>query len=377
MTLKPTLNRPLIERLWQRNLPLAYCPLWAALVPLAALYGGGLAIRNRWWLTMSRHCGVPAVSVGNLTVGGNAKTPFTLMLAAELAARGVRVGIVSRGWAASRIGLEAALVSDGAQILLDPREAGDEPVMMAKSFAGPIAVARRRIDAINLLARRFRPDLVLLDDAFQHHRLRRDFDLLLVSEAQGFGNGWLLPAGPLREPLSAITRADAVVLISSGGRSDALTAAERGALERKPLFHAALRPHSLVHSEGGRWCEGPLTLGGRRVTAVSGLASAQGFHMMLKELGCEVAGALEYPDHHDYSPSDFENIIAAADHAEFIVTTEKDLVKLERFPSPPVPLYALRLEVAMDPGEETRLLGMVLERVKRPAPATRCSNPAG
>src|SRR5712692_2000785 len=204
-------HRPLLEGLWQRDLPTHLWPLWAALTPASALYSVALAIRERWWPMMARHAGVTTMSVGNLTVGGNGKTPFTLFLAARLRAQGLNVGIVSRGW--GRRGSGAQLVSDGPRILLGPDEAGDEPVMMAKSFDGPIAIARRRIDAIRLLQKLGRLDLVLLDDGFQHMRVRRDVDVLVVNFERGFQNGWTLPAGPMRERLGAARRAQIVVVL--------------------------------------------------------------------------------------------------------------------------------------------------------------------
>jgi tetraacyldisaccharide 4'-kinase len=232
---------------------------------------------------MARHAGVTTISVGNLTVGGNGKTPFTLFLATRLRAQGLSVGIVSRGW--GRRGSGAQLVSDGTRILLGPDEAGDEPVMMAKCFDGPIAVARRRIDAIKLLAERFPLDAVILDDGFQHVRLKRDLDLVLVNGTRGIGNGWVLPAGPMREPLAALRRADATIVMGPDEhRDDSLNTVMRHVLHDKPdllrdkpILRAMIRPRNLVHAEREGWRESPLALAGRRVVAVSGLADASGF----------------------------------------------------------------------------------------------------
>src|SRR5713101_1796320 len=255
-------HRPLLERLWQRDLPTHLWPLWAALTPASALYSSALAIRERWWRMIARRAGVTTISVGNLTVGGNGKTPFTLFLTTRLRAQGLSVGIVSRGW--GRRGSGAQLVSDGT--LLGPDEAGDEPVMMAKSFAGPIAVARRRIDAIKLLAERFPLDVVILDDGFQHVRLKRDLDLVLVNAARGFGNGWLLPAGPMREPLAALRRADATIVMGPDEHcDDSLNTAMRHVLRDKPILRAMIRPRNLVHVEHGGWRETPFAFAGRRV----------------------------------------------------------------------------------------------------------------
>ncbi len=375
-----SLHRPLLERLWQRDLPPHLWPLWAALAPASALYSVALAIRERWWRSMARHAGVTTISVGNLTVGGNGKTPFTLFLAVRLRAQGLNVGIVSRGW--GRRGSGAQLVSDGPRILLGPDVAGDEPVMMAKCFDGPIAVARRRIDAIKLLAERFPLDAVILDDGFQHVRLKRDLDLVLVNGTRGIGNGWVLPAGPMREPLAALRRADATIVMGPDEHcDDSLNTAMRHVLgdksillpdkpillRDKPILRAMTRPRNLVHAEREGWRETPLAFAGRRVVAVSGLADASGFHAMLRELGANLMRAIEYPDHHDYGPGDWENIVAAASDAEMAVTTEKDLVKLGRFSSPGLSLYALRLEVSMDERDEGRLFAAIMEHIHKPS----------
>src|SRR6185437_10096602 len=210
-------NRSRLERLWQNDLALHERLLWTTLVPAAGAYRIALGARALWWRRMKRRARPLVVSVGNLTLGGNAKTPFTLFLASRLRMRGLRVAIVSRGWGRTPSAERAILVSSGEQLLARLDEAGDEAVMMAKSFAGPIAVARRRIDGIELVEKRVGPlDAVVLDDAFQHVRLARDIDLLLMNAERGMGNGWLLPAGPMREPLSAARRADAVITIDEG-----------------------------------------------------------------------------------------------------------------------------------------------------------------
>ncbi len=358
-------SRSLIERLWQSPLPPRWRLVWAALTPAAALYSGVMALRERWWRTRSARSGVATISVGNLTVGGNGKTPFTLFLASRLLAHGFAVAIVSRGWGRSSGRGTPVLVSDGTRCLASPREAGDEPVMMAKSFGGPIAVARRRIDAIGLLCARGRFDAFILDDGFQHLRLQRDLDLLLINAARGFGNGWVLPAGPLREGRAAIARADAIVLIDSGSpRTKVPNVADLALPGRVPIFRVAIRPRALVHGDAAGWHESPLALSGRRVVAVSGLADPAGFHAMLRELGATIIATFEFPDHHDYTPQDFEDLLVAGGGADLIVTTEKDLVKLELFPAPGVSLYALRLEVSMDSSDEARLFELVTARIR-------------
>jgi tetraacyldisaccharide 4'-kinase len=340
--------------------------LWTALIPGAAVYRVALLARSAFWRGMRRAARPAVVSVGNLTVGGNAKTPFALFLASRLRVRGLKVAIVSRGWGGQPASARASLVSDGEQLLMGPGEAGDEAVMMAKAWKGPVAIARRRIDAIRLLEGRLGTlDAVVLDDAFQHQRLARDVDLLLISGERGLGNGWVLPAGPMREPVSAARRADAVILIESSPdapTSDHLEISLPSVLgAHGQLLRATLRPSALVAPGGtAGWLQAPPALTGRRVLAVSGIADARGFYRMVRELDADLVGVLDYPDHHVYTPRDWQNIVAAArDAGAVTVTTEKDLVKLERFPFERDSLYALRVEIAMDAGDDARLFKII------------------
>lgn len=363
-------RRPWIEHLWFRRARWYEMPLWIGLVPASLAYGAAQSVRNAFWRIARRRPGVRTVSVGNLTVGGNGKTPFTLFLASRMAAHGFSAAVASRGFGRRRM-KRARLVSDGREIKLSPEEAGDEPVMMAKSFAGPIAVARRRIDAVRLLKDAFNPDVVILDDAFQHAALARDVDLVLVNRERGLGNGWRLPAGPMREKLRAVRRASAVILMSSASpnQPSALSAGQMKALSRAPVLRAALRPRALVRIENGKWVEEPLAIAGRRVLAVSGLADPSGFYAMLREIGADLAGVLEYPDHHDYTPADWQTIVNAAPDADIVVTTEKDLVKLEKFPFARDSLYALRLEVVMNAEDLAQLDELVIGGMRETAAA--------
>jgi tetraacyldisaccharide 4'-kinase len=372
-------SRPWLERLWQNPLPFQYLPLWAALTPASQIYQAAVAVRERWWEGRSRHAGVPTISVGNLSVGGNGKTPFTLFLARMLREHGIAAGIISRGWGRRSHGPPRAIVSDGRQIMLDVYQAGDEPLMMAKSFDGPIAIGRRRAGAIELLKdfmeNHGQPlDAVILDDGFQHLRLKRDLNLLLINAARGFGNGWLLPAGPMRDSPAAIARAEAVVLVDHGQeRTWLLSDAERQLLAGRPLLHARLEPRALVTAEPPpedltappRWREYPLAMEGRRAVAVSGLADPSGFHAMLARLGAKVIATFAFPDHHNYGPYDVENILDAARHAEMVITTAKDLVKLEYFPLTGLALYALRVDLTMPAAEAECLLEMAKAVIAR------------
>jgi len=234
-------------------------------------------------------------------------------------------------------------------------------VMMARAFQGPVAIARRRIAAINLLKQTGPLDAVVLDDAYQHLPLARDLNLLLVNAERGFGNGWVLPAGPMREGIAAAGRADAVIMLAAQAHAaPRLNARQLARLERIPALRARIEPGTLVYPENGRWREvSAQSVGGRRVLAVSALADPASFYAMLRELEAELVGVLEYPDHYRYAPADWQRIWRAAAAADLVVTTEKDLVKLERFPFPRNSIAALRLEISMG-ADEQRLLAMAL-----------------
>jgi len=210
-------------------------------------------------------------------------------------------------------------------------------------------------------------DAIILDDGFQHARLRRELDLVLISRERGLGNGWMLPAGPMREPLAALRRAAAVVIVSADASlKSALSAAQLARINQGRVLTAALRPQSLISVASGAWRVSAPSLTGRRVLAVSGLADPAAFHAMLRELEADLVGVLDFPDHHSYTAADWQEIASAAREVDLIVTTEKDLVKLERFPFARDSLYALRLEVTMPEGDGRALDDLLLARIRIP-----------
>src|SRR5260370_32496446 len=248
---EPGLHRPRIERLWERKLSARELAGWLPLAAAAGLYRLGVGARHLYWQKNKRRADLTTISVGNLTVGGNGKTPFTLFLANRLQSQGLRIAIVSRGYNRARTADLAILVSDRGVLKVSPEQAGDEPTMLAKSFTGPIAVARRRIDAIELLSQLGPVDAVILDDGFQHERLHRDVDLLLVSDQHGFGNGWMVPAGPMREPIGCWGRARAIVMVNFGNQPSALSPSEKTMLSSRTILGASIPPHSFLAIDNG------------------------------------------------------------------------------------------------------------------------------
>src|ERR1035437_10941792 len=366
---EPSPNRPRIERLWQRDLPAPFLPIWFGLAAAAGFYRVGGPARHLYWRMMKRRGPGVAGSGGDLMGGGNGKTAVPLFFDIRLQSHWLRVGIVSRGYQRARSKARAELVADGGKLKISPEDAGDEPAMMAKSFTRPIAVARRRIDGVELLSKLGPLDAVILDDGFQHVRLNRDADLVLVSNERGFGNGWMIPAGPMREPIRAVSRADAIVVMNFGTGASAIRPSQMKKLTARKILHASVRPRALLVTENGGGRESPLGLGGRRVLAVSGLADSSGFYAMLRELDADLVGVFDYPDHHAYTLADWQAMVNAMRDTDLVVTTEKDLVKLERFPFPRDSLYALRLEVTMDAADARALDELILGRMSAAATA--------
>jgi len=359
------------HRAWDREGALGGA-MWAALVPAAIAYGAGVRVRNflydRGWRRAAR-VAAPVVSVGNLTVGGTGETPVVVWLAEELERRGHSVGVLSRGYGRRSRGTK--VIAQGGRPVVSVEASGDEPAMIGRRIRGPVVVAGRREAGARVAIERG-ARVLLLDDGFQHRAIARDFDLLLVDDERPIGNGWTLPSGPLREPLRNATRADAVLAVDRGSprAEGGLPAAwvHAGRFER-PCYRGVLVPRALVWPDGETWTEAPLArLAGQRILVVSGIVGPQALYAMVQQWEGQIVNVLEFPDHHWYDRDDFATIRKAAREADLIVTTEKDLVKLERFPFVRGGLMALRLGVAVEGAEELlAAISAVLRRGAGPA----------
>ncbi len=301
----------------------------AALLPLAAaaaLYGAGARIHRslyRRGLLRARRVPGSVVSVGNLTLGGNAKTPAAAWLASALQRRGHKVALASRGHG-GRGGPGVVVVSDGRSARGRAEEVGDEALVLAAHAPGvPVLVARDRGRAALHALEAFGADLLVLDDGFQHHRLARDLDLLLVDAAAGFGNRRVVPRGPLREPLRALRFADAVGFVDGEPAAAELAALARFAPQAR-RFRARRRPAALRPLDGGPEAP-PESLAGAEVGIVSGLARPAALRATLEGLGARVVAERRFGDHHRYRPRD---LVGLAGGAPLWITTEKDALKI-------------------------------------------------
>lgn len=321
-----------LNRVWyERPAP----PWW--LVPLSIAYGAACGARRALYARRLRRTvrlARPVVVVGNLTVGGTGKTPLVCWLAGRLAERGFKPGIVTRGYGGAARGARRVDPSD------DPALAGDEPVLLARRSGLPVAAGRDRPAAAQLLIDAG-CDVIVSDDGLQHYALARDCEVVVIDGDRRFGNGWLLPAGPLRETRSRLASADAVVV--NGGR---------------PLLEGAfsmrLEAQGAVALDGGR--RSPLTaFTGLTVHAVAGIGHPERFFNMLRAHGIEVIGH-PLPDHARLGPQD----IRFPDRRP-VLMTEKDAVKCadaadERH-------WYVPVSACFDGGESNTLLDRVTDRI--------------
>lgn len=322
----------------------------------AVVYGVGVSFRNRSFdagLRRARRVGAPVISVGNLTTGGTGKTPFVAWLARTLGELGARPAILSRGYGSQGGPNDEALVL--AQVLPNVR-----------NYLGPDRVA-----SAQKALREAAADVFVLDDGFQHRRLHRDLDVVLVDATDPFGGERLLPAGFLREPLRGLARAGYVLLT----RADAIGAAERGLLAERLRRLApgaghgevAFRPTALVQADGRRL---PLErIRGARVLAFCGIGNPRPFFDSLAGLGATVVQGVAFPDHHAYRDADLQRLsrLASESRPDLVAATQKDLVKIRQAELGGVPLAALWIEAEWL-GGEGEFLGRLREilRVAKP-----------
>jgi tetraacyldisaccharide 4'-kinase len=276
----------------------------AWLWPLAALFAAVAALR-RWFY----RCGILhayrsrrlVVVVGNLTVGGAGKTPLAMWLAGELARHGLRVGVALRGYRGARGPARRVEPTDSAA------ETGDEALMVRRRLDLPVAVGASRAEAVRLLEADC--DAIVCDDGLQHYALARDFEIAVIDGMRGFGNGWRLPAGPLREPVSRLDEVNAVVVNGPGQ-------------DRPGAIRMALEPVAVVSLEDGS--RRPLSeFAGREVVAAAAIGNPQRFFAMLRSHGLTVEPR-QLPDHARFTPA-----LAGVGSGKLVLLTEKDAVKCE------------------------------------------------
>lgn len=327
-------------------------------------------VRLRFFLYRNRilrdtPLGCKVVVVGNLTVGGTGKTPVVEKMARVMASHGRKVAILSRGYKSKKEPLFRRLlrwlnlasrplprvVSDGKNVLLGADVAGDEPYMLARNLVSCgvcVVVDRDRVYAGEYAIRHFGADIIILDDGMQYLPLRGSINLLLVDKTNPFGNGRLLPRGILREPVAHLHRGSYIFLTKSDGRPDpALVEKIRSHNPDAEIIECTHQPKRLCAVFGDLPDIELGELAGRRVATFSGIATPDKFEEFVRRYGARITYNRRFSDHHRFTDRDLAEVFegAALANAEFVITTEKDMVRLSRDLKPPLPIYYLRLEI--------------------------------
>lgn len=290
------------------------------------------------------------ISIGNITTGGVGKTPFTLEVAKYYLSLNKRVAILSRGYGAKLSNKEPHVISDGSGSMFSASIAGDEPVWLANNCKGAIVVTcASRIKAEKFIRDKYNPDIIILDDGFQHRKMKRDLDIVLIDAKNKFGNKQVLPAGPLREKLSNIRRADKIVVVNKNTEANnALKYCDHLKEKiKKDIYMCKLVPENAYEVFTGEQLR-PNT----RIMAFSAIGQPESFYEFLK-IDYKLIAVLDFEDHHGYDKEDIIKIInfAQEEGIDSIVTTEKDAVKLVdiiRDVEMPVKFYALKLKAYVD-----------------------------
>lgn len=290
------------------------------LLPFSMAYSSAMRLRNLAYdrvPALVRRADIPVISVGNLTVGGTGKTPMVVDVVSRLRAMGRRPAVLTRGYKGTA------------------DRPADEVLELREALPGiPVIVDPNRVAAANEATRSHGADCAVLDDGFQHRRLARDLDIVLIDALDPWGGDRVLPAGRLREPWSGLRRADALVITRANqadtAQVDAIEARLRRVVPDKTIWQAGVEVASIVDLDG--WPQPAATLNGRRVFVVCGLGNPATFRRLVEALGAGVVGQRVFHDHHHYSVPDVACIDADAQRvgADYVVTTRKDWVKLVR-----------------------------------------------
>lgn len=319
---------------WARIYGEASWGIWSPfLASLSMLYGVGVRTRLAAYASgLLKRRSLPGyvVSVGNLTAGGTGKTPAVARLARWGADQQHRVAVLSRGYG-GRSTRGVMVVSDGTQVMAGPGDCGDEPYLLASWFPGiPVIVSRDRYAAGRAAVERYGAHLLILDDGFQHIRVKRDLDLVLMDAVRPFGNGRLLPMGPLREPLSELRRADAFVLTRCRAMPGPQKTMEflRERFPGAPVFLTDHLPDRVVFPTR-KTAHEAVFVRGLPVVAFAGIARPASFLETLKGLGAEVLHFRAFGDHHPYSRDEIRGLVDKLKGlgAQCLLTTEKDWVR--------------------------------------------------
>ncbi len=336
------------------------------------VYGGAVKLRREVYkagFLKTKRLSCLVISIGNIVAGGTGKTPMAIYVAERVNKYGYKVVVISRGYK-GKSEKSGGIVSDGKTLLMDSKKAGDEPYMMASRLKNiPVIVGKNRFKAGMTAVKKFNPDIIVLDDAFQHLKLERDIDLVLLDYQKPFGNGHILPAGMLREPVSSLLKGDGFVLTRSDITKDIKEASLYGKLpwyvQKKPVFKAVHIPFisKIVNGEKNTSIK---SLKGRNAYAFSGIADNNAFFRTLEKFDCRISVFSGFEDHHFYSNTDIKYIRKGVKKSgsDCIVTTEKDYVRLPQNISWPVEIFVVGIKIEFG-ADKRRFDAFIMDRLKK------------
>jgi tetraacyldisaccharide 4'-kinase len=366
-------------------------PSWLSrgLLVASLFYGWGVRLRELGYTKgffKSRHLPCAVVSIGNITVGGTGKTPMTIYMAELIRGLGLRAAVISRGYG-GKAEKKGGIVCDGQAILMQPEISGDEPFMIAGQLETiPVLVGSDRFESGKTAMKRFRPDVLLLDDAFQHIQLTRDMDIVLMDAERPLDNGYLLPRGGLREKEAALNRCHAVVFTRAHNTDGLADKRMRYLLKGKPVFQSFHKPYIYEIIKGrsenktsdttNEW--GLEWIAGKRVYVFSGIARNNDFKKTLENLGCIITGFEPFSDHYRYSQKDIKEIVTTAVRykSDCLVTTEKDYFRIPGKGDCPIDLVVMGVKICFNDDGFDQFVRNRLDRIlKNRRPANHAGQP--
>ncbi|MDM8536870.1 tetraacyldisaccharide 4'-kinase [Desulfobacterales bacterium HSG17] len=333
---------------------------WGLLLQLLSIcYGAIVRFRlllYRLGIFKTHYLPAKVISIGNIVAGGTGKTPATILMANTLRQKGEKVVVVSRGYGGRKSSKIPYVVSDGKNMFLNAIDAGDEPVLISLlTHDVPVIIGQDRFKAGQVAIREFNAGIILLDDGFQHVKLHRDFSLLLMDAGAPLGNGKILPRGPMREPITAINRADVILFTRSpvelGGGALGKDPFGFGKMTFRARHSIAKRANDLF--PGLTNAVQADSIENKNVFLFSGIADGKKFEEGVCQFGGIIRGHAEFPDHHYYSENDRKNILRRAIEtgASVLVTTDKDAARLGEGQQWKLPLMTLGVEMEIQSTE--------------------------
>jgi len=340
--------------LWEKNKLIKY-----TLFPLTFFYWLVVVCRNIFYskkIFISKKLPTKVLSIGNITTGGTGKTPAVIFLTKLLSQKGIKCAILSRGYGRKSTGTQ--LVTDGNARVLDWRKFGDEPSLMANHLPGiPIVVDSKRYRGGRFLVDNFKPEVIILDDAFQHRAIKRNLDIVLINSKDSKKDYKLLPSGILREPVSSLKRADVLIFTKTNLAEPNNYLKNLVKSTKAPVYLSTLKAESPILRNGR-----PLQIKKNlNVIALSAIADTRGFLLTLKQAGIMVVKHFDFLDHHNYQQSDLDKIFKQMKklNVETLITTEKDMIKLTHLKLNGIKIYTVKVSFVLEEKGAKKLLDII------------------